>query len=262
MNVLAKANADKLLKNLYIDSPGKLDLESIAGIDNLFIEERNLAGKEGELVLKDGLGVISIDSKIAEPGQKRFTIAHELGHYYNEAVPGFRNGQSDFYFSCSGEDIRSIYNKNINEVNANNFAAELLMPEEWFKKFTTGKKFDKKLLSETAGYFSTSLSATALRYAEAGNHPTAVVMSKDGKVKWVKVNSYFPFKFIRTGSEVSSLSYSFEFYKDKPIPDEPELILSDAWFAEDFKYKKDYFLFEQNIPMYRYNAVLTILWEK
>ena len=148
------------------------------------------------------------------------------------------------------------------EVDANDFAAELLMPEEWFCSFTKGKRFEKKILSDIADYFGVSLSAAAMRYAEAGNHPVAIIMSKDGVVKWSRINNYFPFKFIRNGSGVSSSSYAYEFYKGEKISDEVETILADAWFPEDFNYKKDYFLFEQNIPMCRYNAVLTVLWEK
>jgi hypothetical protein len=136
------------------------------------------------------------------------------------------------------------------------------MPEEWFVKFTKGKKFDKKLLSLTAGYFDISFSAAALRYAEIGNHPVAVIISKDGSVKWSRINKYFTFHFIKNGSKVNNLSYAYEFFNDEKIPDEPEEILADAWFAEDFNYKKDYFIYEQNIPMYRYNSVLTLLWEK
>src|SRR5690606_22755224 len=208
MNSLAKANAVKLLKDLYITSPEKLVLENIAGMNNLFIEERDLTGKEGELVYKEGCGVMSIDSKIAEKGQKRYTTAHELGQDYNDNVPEQNKGRNKFYFSCSGEDIRSIYLKNPREANANDFAAELLMPEEWFKKFTMGKRFNKKLLADTAEYFNTSLSAAALRYAEIGNHPTAIIMSSEGKVKWKKINSYFPFQWIEQGQEVNNNSYA------------------------------------------------------
>ena len=90
----------------------------------------------------------------------------------------------------------------------------------------------------------------------------AVIMSKDGVVKWSRINKYFPFNFIRSGSEITSSSYAYEFYNGEKISLEPDLILADAWFWEDYNYKKDYFLYEQNIPMYRYNAVLTLLWEK
>jgi Zn-dependent peptidase ImmA (M78 family) len=255
MGILAKANAKKVLKEFLIKEPAKLDLYALAGYENLFIEERDLLNSEGQLIVKDGMGIITIDDKITEKGQKKFTIAHELGHYFNS---GKKNGS---YF-CSGLDIRSIKQDITAEVDANDFAAELLMPEEWFVKFTKGKIIGKKLLSESAEYFDISLSAAALRYAEIGNHPVAVIMSKDGSVKWSRINKYFTFHFIKNGSKVNNLSYAYEFFNGEKIPDEPEEILADAWFAEDFNYKKDYFLYEQNIPMYRYNAVLTLLWEK
>ena len=147
-------------------------------------------------------------------------------------------------------------------MDANDFAAELLMPEEWFVNYSRGKKFEKKILEELAKYFNVSLSAAALRYAEVGTHPVAVIMSKDGVVKWSRINKYFPFYFLRTGSEVTPSSNAYEFYQGEKISNEADLILADAWFWEDRNYKKDYFLYEQNIPMYRYNAVLTLLWEK
>ena len=255
MSILAKANAKKLLKELFINKPAQIDLYAIAGCENIFIEERDLLSSEGQLVVNDGMGIISVDNKIAEKGQKKFTIAHELGHYFNT---GKKNGS---YF-CSGLDIRGIKQNITAEVDANDFAAELLMPEGWFCSFTKGKKFDKKILSETAEYFDISLSAAALRYAEIGNHPIAIIMSKDGVVKWSRINKYFSFHFIRNSSKVSNLSYAYEFFNGEKIPDDPEEILADAWFSEDFNYKKDYFLYEQNIPMYRYNSVLTLLWEK
>lgn len=254
MGVLAKANAVKLLNEFYIKGPEQLDLYAIAGTENLFIEERNLFNCEGQLVVNDGTGIISIDDKITEPGQKKFTIAHEMGHYYNT---GKKNGS----FFCSGLDIRGIKQDVTAEIEANDFAANLLMPEEWFLNFTKNKKFNKKLLTDTAEYFGVSLSAIALRYSEIGNHPAAIILSKEGKVKWSRINKYFTFHFIRNGSEVNDLSYASEFFKGEKIPDEPEKILADAWFSEDFNYKKDYFIYEQNIPMYRYKAVLTLLWE-
>ncbi len=255
MSILAKANAKRLLRGLFIDEPGNIDLYAIAGCENIFIEEKALESCEGQFVFKNGLGIISVDAGLAESGQKRFTIAHELGHYFN-------SGKKENSFFCSGLDIRGIKQNISAEIDANDFAAELLMPEQWFCNFTKGKKFTKGVLSASAEYFNVSLSAAAMRYAEIGNHPVAIIMSKDSVVKWSRINEYFPFRFIRNGSKVTSSSYAYEFYNGENIALEPEKILADAWFWEDFNYKKDYFLYEQNIPMYRYNSVLTILWEE
>ena len=254
MSVLAKANAKKLLNEFYIDEPGKIDLYAIAGLENIFIEERELALCEGELVYKNGIGIISVDASLKEYSQKKFTIAHELGHYFN-------SGKKEGSYFCSGLDIRGVRQSYNAEIDANDFASELLMPEDWFISFTKGKKFNKELLSGTAGYFNVSLSACAMRYAELGGHPVAVILSKDYVVKWSRINKYFPFKFIRTGSKVSPSSNAYDLSLDKITSAEEDTILADAWFREDFNFKKDYFLYELNIPMRRYNAVLTLLWE-
>ncbi len=254
MSILAKANAKKLITELCLREPKQVDLYAIAGCENLFIEERNLVGSEGQLVYDGSIGIISIDTKILEGGQKQFTIAHELGHYYN-------SGKKRGSFFCNGLDIRGISQSNGAETDANVFAAELLMPAEWFVKFVRGKRLETRLLGEVAQYFGVSLSAAALRYAEIGTHPVAVIMCKDGKIKWCRINKDFTFKFIRTESEVKELSYAYEFFKGERIPDQPDKILADAWFAEAYGYKPNYFLYEQNIPMYRYNAVLTLVWD-
>ncbi len=135
MNQLAKANAQKVLRDFCIDSPDKLNFEGIAGYENIFIEERDLEGKEGQIVFKGGMGIISIDNKV-EAEQKRFTIAHEFGHFYNEQ-------KKDLFYRCSAEDIRSIYTVKWKEVHANDFAAEFLMPTDWFKILHSGKSLVK-----------------------------------------------------------------------------------------------------------------------
>lgn len=90
------------------------------------------------------MGIISIDSGILEQYQKKFTIAHELGHYFN-------SGKKENSYFCSGLDIRGIKQSISAEIDANEFAAELLMHEEWFRSYTRGKKFEKEILSGIAG---------------------------------------------------------------------------------------------------------------
>ena len=64
MGILAKANAKKLLKKYFIKDPAKLDLYAIAGYEDLFIEERDLFTSEGQLVVKEGMGIITVDDII------------------------------------------------------------------------------------------------------------------------------------------------------------------------------------------------------
>lgn len=68
---------------------------------------------------------ICVNSRHSE-NRKRFTVAHELGHYFlhNEEL-------SDGFVDNILKREKTINNKK--ELDANNFAANLLMPEELFK---------------------------------------------------------------------------------------------------------------------------------
>ena len=58
------------------------------------------------------------------PNRQRFSIAHELGHYILDHNP--------VYSDAEPEEISTP--TSINEREANAFAAELLMPEEWVRE--------------------------------------------------------------------------------------------------------------------------------
>ena len=68
-------------------SPSKLNLEEIANAENIIVEEEEMKGSLGKIIYEEGFGLIKINNSIQEPGQKRFTMAHELGHYCNEDLP-------------------------------------------------------------------------------------------------------------------------------------------------------------------------------
>ena len=93
------------------------------------------------IVLKESLNV----------NRKKFTIAHELGHFY---IPW----HSELMFGC---DIKEMDFKNDyvpREKEANMFAAELLMPIEEFKNFFSGK-INYTMVSGLANIFDVSFQA-------------------------------------------------------------------------------------------------------
>jgi len=252
MSVIAKANAKKLLDDYCIEKPYDLNLIKIANAEFIDVRFEKLDHCYGRISYKDEFGAITISTTIKDYGQKNFVLAHEMGHFYNER----KKFQS---LICEGDIIMQRSGR---EFDANVFAAELILHEPWFNEFTKGKKLSSELLRDIADYFKTSLSSAAMRYAELGNTPTAIILTTDGNVKYSRINSYFPYQFIRNGMKVNRNSYTYDFYCGSEIPQQAELIPIDAWFSEDFNYKKDQFIMEQNIPMPSYNSCLTILWEK
>ena len=106
------------------------------------------------------------------------------------------------------------------------------------------------------------LSFCRVRYIEIGNKPIAVICVKNKVIKWYIINEHFPYKFIRNKNNVSDLSYCFDYFENKKIPEDGEHILVTAWFSKDYNLKnKSARLFEIVIPYPSYNSALVILKE-
>lgn len=252
--MIARGNARLLLDIHYVLKPEQLDLILIAGNLNLFIEEGDLKNHIARIHHTEDYGLIKISNSIAEEGQKRFVIAHEIGHFINERKKNIHG--------CTAADLIGYKSKKELEREANIFAAELLMRDEWVKDFTRGRIPGVKLIKDCAEYFRTSLTSAAIRYAETGRHPTAVILSKDKKVVWSAINKDFKFKWVPAGYAVNGNSYAFEYFTEGTMDTDINEVLADSWFLEDKFYRRNYKLFEQNIYLTNYKSVLTILWEK
>lgn len=85
---------------------------------------------------------IGVNKKHSEVRQ-RFTIAHELGHY----LSGHENVSHDISGPSEG-DKKYLDKAWRQEEEADEFAAELLMPESILKKDAISGKVDPKLLAE------------------------------------------------------------------------------------------------------------------
>ena len=285
MNILAKANATKLIDNNYYDSPSELDLEELLYKEGLKLKEEPLLNCEGKIIFNDSTGIITVNSNIKDANQKRFTVAHEMGHFFNEKVhtqplpkgeekvltpPNlpFQKGeekkrQGEGFYRCGYNEFYGAKRNFERESNANDFAAELLMHEPWFVEKVKGKKLNVELLKETAAFFDVSLSATALRYTEIGHYPCAVVMTTNGVIKWKSASVNFPYQFLRVKEKVSELSYTSDYYKGDKFPKEGEDIPARAWFPEDYNLKdQEARIMELIIPYPSYNSALVVLWEE
>src|ERR1041385_7429858 len=101
-----------------------LFLENVAQALNLEVRDRETKAYEGLLLRRsDRLGgIISIRRGIREPGRRRFTIAHEIGHYT------LNHQRTDL---CTYSDINEWTESDVTEeVDANRFATELLLPKD------------------------------------------------------------------------------------------------------------------------------------
>ena len=104
---------------------------------------------------------LSSEYAIAEPtARKRFSCAHELGHYVMAADVGIENLELVEY-----RDRSSSYMENPVEIYENQFAASLLMPERLVQKRHSE---NKKSLAGLAKSFGVSIQAMARRIQTLG----------------------------------------------------------------------------------------------
>jgi Zn-dependent peptidase ImmA (M78 family) len=123
---LAKNAAKKLLEGESHKAP--VDVVKIASKLNIDIVQLAFSndGVSGLLKLKSKSGspVIAVNKNHHE-NRQRFTIAHEIGHYLLHNVKEMHVDSTAVYF----RDEESTQATNMKEIQANQFAAELLMPK-------------------------------------------------------------------------------------------------------------------------------------
>jgi Zn-dependent peptidase ImmA (M78 family) len=153
------------------------------------------------------------------------------------------------------------YAKGNHELEANAFAAELLMPSDKFISRVKGAELSLQLISDVAGYFGTSLTATFLKYKDLGDFPVSIVYSEDGVFRWKQESDDFPFKYIQHETKVSGSTVAGDFHNGRGVEDVPVEIDALDWFPDDFKLKAygDANLWEQAIPVSS-NGVISCLW--
>lgn len=137
----------------------------------------------------------------------RFSIAHELGHYY---LPEHRE---QLLAGRSHNSLAGFISNSQFEREADIFAAALLMPERWVLKAIKEHQRTKEFLTlkdiiALANKCEASITSAAIRYAKYTAESCAIVLSKEGKIlthipsdettalglKWVGDNKAVPFE--------------------------------------------------------------------
>lgn len=111
----------------------------------------------GMIYVKDGVPVIGVNS-LHHPNRQRFTIAHEIGHLVMHRDMISENVHVDKQFRVLMRDSNSSTGSEEIEVQANRFAAELLIPSSMFDptKILASDIDDEGPLDELAKKFRVS----------------------------------------------------------------------------------------------------------
>lgn len=249
--------ARELLINCGVENPAEIDIKDLITFHDGIVQEVSLENCDGRMVMKSGRSIVSLNSNIEFPQKKRFVLAHELGHI-------ILHGGQEATFSDDYATLEA-YKNGPQEIEANEFASELLMPELLFKEACFKQKFGSELIKNLSERFNTSLTSTVYRYIDLGPHPICVFYSKDRKVQYWKKSEQFRYWIPdRNKLNVPGDSVAEEFYAKGKIytkKDSDQIITKSTWF-ELREYDTDTPMFEFCIITPRYNTVLSVVWEK
>lgn len=160
----SELTAIKILSDCGLDDPTGTSLDEIILGRKAFYEEIPLTGKEGEIISVGDRSIISINSNIQFETKKRFVAAHELGHFemHRKLKP---------IFTDTEKDLLNWYKGGPHEMEANEFAAEFLMPSALFYNECTKRRFGPDVIEDLANRFKVSRIATTLKFVKRGNFP-------------------------------------------------------------------------------------------
>ena len=246
---LPSERANQIIQNLQIRNPSEIYVRDIAMYLGALVRERVLQGCEARLVRSGDMGIICVNSMIPEGGRKRFAIGHEIGHYVLHVG-------TQLIF-CNEEDMYIWKGEKTQEIEANQFAASLLMPREIFIRFIKPGQPTFDIISELAEKFRTTLTATALRYVDICNEPCALVVSKDGFIKWYRKSGNFSFH-AKVGEKLNPDTFAFDFFDGVNLPTNPDKVPAQAWLKGDIDDEAE--VVEHSVSLDYYGIVLSLLW--
>jgi Zn-dependent peptidase ImmA (M78 family) len=240
--------AERLLMGLGIEAAKEIDLDAIAWSVGAAVKYRHMDKADATIVGSLKHAVIAVNSSRI-PTRRRFSLAHELGHWQHH------RGRILF---CAPSDIGSQSTRPLNpERQANAFASDLILPGYLVRPAIAKlRKLNLSGVHEIADEFMASLTATLMRILNENSFPMLLVChGKDGRHWFKRANIVPSWWFPR--EDLDSDTFAFEILHNGAREDSfPRKNGAGAWF--EFRNVDRYEINEQSFPLPN-DQVLTVL---
>ena len=218
------------------------------------------AGVSGMLIRVGNEFAIAYSTHIDNEPFQRFSVSHELGHYF---LPGHVDAVMDergIHESRAGFASNDRY-----EIEADRFAAGFLMPRHLF--FPALQKSGQGLaaVERLATLCETSLHATAIRYTQCARDPVAIVLSVGNRIVHCFISESLKalggIDWIRKREAVPRNTPTFAFNQDDENVRRAVRIEDTSNLQDWFGGHRSIEVSEDVIGLGRYGKTLTVLYD-
>jgi Zn-dependent peptidase ImmA (M78 family) len=168
---LSRDRAEQLLRTIGISAP-PVDVFRVARYLKIKVIEDQLDPDVSGLLITDATGTRICVNKSHHENRRRFTIAHEVGHYAlgHHFEAGSRVHVDRTGVFVSARSARSAQGVDSNEIEANQFASALLVPQFLLDAELKGSTTPLSDFSveQLAGAFKVSEHAMTIRLSRLG----------------------------------------------------------------------------------------------
>jgi Zn-dependent peptidase ImmA (M78 family) len=251
---MAIAEADRIWTLYGFRTPDELDVDDLAFAMGVVVLDGPLDGADARLIRSGSRGLIRVRNSIANSGQRRFAVGHELGHWTLHA------GVSQIV-ACTSEDMVASYRGSAPEREASVFSSALLMPRALFAARMRRASFSCKTIQSLADFFRTSFTATAIRFVDLSKDYCAMVVSEQGRVCWWQASEPFRGRYrFEAHAAVPDDSVAASLFAGGLQPAEPQEVPAASWLeadADDDSIKGD--ILEDAFHLKTYGKVISLL---
>lgn len=218
----------------------------------------HMSGVSGMLLRAGEQYGIIYATHIESHGFQRFSVAHELGHYF---LPGHIEAvlkDGNMHQSHAGFVSDDRY-----ELEADLFAAALLMPSFLFTEAmrTAGMGLDAIVF--LADLCETSRTATAIRYIQCTRDPVALVVSVGTHVDYCfmsdALRDFEGLNWIRKGEPLPKRTASYEFNQDRTRIRAADHVKDSSDLQDWFGGRHSIEVTEEVLGLGTYGKTLTVL---
>lgn len=213
---------ERLLRNFGIDKPKEIDLEAIAWELGAKIRTHRLNTCEARIVGAGRRAIITVDDR-KPPKRRRFSIAHEIGHWQHH------RGQC---LICRAEDIGGSGRRAVNDPErvADEYASDLVLPRYLLEPILRDvSRLTLKSLREVSDEFQTSRTATLRKIVDLDRYPIMMVCTGRTKKKYHRASPSIPSHWFPR-DDISPDSCAFSLPYDSKELAAPRPVKATAWF--------------------------------